>query len=167
MSVLNPLEPFRRPTKSGAWRHLNAGRLLGNALARFEARVLDLMVQAGHDQTRPPHIHLTRHLDIDGTRITLLAQRARMTNAAMTELIDQCEALGLVVRQPDPQDRRARVVQFTEAGRQWLSAFGRALRKAERELVQEIGEGPAATLFDALERYGGTVDSLGGQGSFR
>lgn len=142
----------------------NAGRVLGNALTRFEIRVLELMAQAGHAQTRLPHINLTRHLDLQGTRITVLAQRAHMTNAAMTELIDQCEALGLVVRLSDPADRRARIVNFTDAGRLWLTAFAKALKKAERELVDEIGADAAATLFDALARYAGVVDSIGARG---
>ena len=142
----------------------NAGRVLGNALTRFEARVLELMAQAGHAQTRLPHINLTRHLDLEGTRITVLAQRARMTNAAMTELIDQCEALGLVVRLSDPADRRARIVNFTEAGRLWLAVFAKALKKAERELFDEIGDEAAAALFDALAGYGGVVDSIGARG---
>lgn len=139
----------------------NAGRILGNALMRFEARVMALMVQAGHAQTRQPHINLTRHLDRDGTRITVLARRANMTNAAMTELIDQCEHLGLVIRVADPLDRRARIVHFTEDGEDWLAAFARALKKAERELVDEVGEAPAAVLFGALGRYAGVVESIG------
>ncbi len=140
----------------------NAGRILGNALMRFEARVMELMVQAGHAQTRQPHINLTRHLDRDGTRITVLARRANMTNAAMTELIDQCEALGLVVRVADPLDRRARIVHFTASGEAWLAAFARALKKAERELVDELGEAAASMLFGALADYAGVVASLGG-----
>ncbi|WP_236574279.1 MarR family winged helix-turn-helix transcriptional regulator [Hydrogenophaga sp. PBL-H3] len=141
----------------------NAGRVLGNALTRFEARVLALMAQSGHAQTRLPHINLTRHLDLEGTRITVLAQRANMTNAAMTELIDQCEGLGLVVRLADPSDRRVRIVSFTDAGRLWLAAFARALKKAERELFEEIGEDAAATLLNALAGYAGVVESLGAQ----
>jgi DNA-binding MarR family transcriptional regulator len=141
----------------------NAGRILGNALMRFESRVMELMVQAGHAQTRLPHINLTRHLDREGTRITVLARRANMTNAAMTELIDQCETLGLVIRVADPLDRRARIVSFTEGGEVWLAAFARALKKAERELVDELGDAPASVLFSALAGYAGVVVSLGGR----
>jgi len=143
-----------------AWRLHNAGRILSDAVTRFESRVLELMSQAGHAQTRLPHINLTRHLDLGGTRITELARRANMTNAAMTELIDQCEQLGLVIRQGDPKDRRARIVVFTDAGKVWLSAFGNALKKAEKELFDEIGEEAAALLLGRLARYAGVVDSI-------
>src|SRR5690348_14295435 len=98
------LSTSRRP--QDAWRLHNAGRILGDAVTRFESRVLELMEQAGHSGTRISHINLTRHLDLEGTRITELARRANMTNAAMTELIDYCERIGLVVRQADPTDKR-------------------------------------------------------------
>ena len=144
---------------SEAWRLSNAGRLLSNALARFEARVLDLMAEAGHDQTRASHVNLTRHLDLGGTRITELAERARMTGAAMSELIGQCEALGMVRREVDPADGRARVVMFTETGLVWLASFGQAVKRAEKELRRELGP-EAARLLEGLENYGQGVESL-------
>ena len=140
------------------WRARNPGRVLSSALRRFEERVLELMSRAGHSDTRRPHVNLTRHLDLDGTRITELARRAAMTNAAMTELIDQCEALGLVERAPDPTDKRARVVRFTPQGLTWLRAFGRAVAVAEREMVDEVGERSLAGLLTGLARYGAAVE---------
>lgn len=135
------------------WRTRNAGRVLSQALRRFEERVLALMEAAGHGQTRRTHVNLTRHLDLEGTRITELARRAAMTNAAMTELIDQCEALGLVWREQDAQDRRARIVRFTADGLVWLEAFGQAVAQAEAEMALEMGERPMSTLFRHLARY--------------
>lgn len=115
---------------------------------------MELMAEAGHSHTRRSHVNLTRHLDLDGTRITELARRAAMTNAAMSELIDQCEGLGLVERMADPADRRARVVRFTPQGLQWLTAFGHAVNAAQREMVAEIGEQTLAVLLKDLGRYG-------------
>ena len=91
--------------------------------------------------------------------MTELAQRARMTGAAMSELIDQCEQLGIVRREADPSDGRARVVVFTDAGRVWLAAFARAVKRAERELRHELGP-EAAGLLQALAIYGAGVDSV-------
>src|SRR5690625_3694661 len=95
--------------KGYAWRVSNPGRVLINALQRFEARVLELMEQAGFADTRRSHINMTRHLELEGTRVTDLARRATMTNAAMTELINQCVALSLVERVSDPNDGRVRI----------------------------------------------------------
>lgn len=143
------------------WRTHNAGRLLSNALRRFEERVLALMKEAGHTQTRRAHVNLTRHLDLQGTRITELATRAAMTNAAMSELIDQCEALGLVERTPDPSDKRVRVVRFTADGLVWLDAFGRALVQAEMEMAREIGARGTSTLLRSLGRYASGSEASG------
>lgn len=136
------------------WRTRNPGRVLSNALQRFEDRVLALLAQAGWPDTRRTHINLTRHLDLQGTRITELARRAAMTNGAMSELIDQCHALGLVERVLDPLDRRARVVRFTDHGLRWLEAFGRALAQAEREMARAVGREPLAAAMAALALYG-------------
>lgn len=144
----------RKTTKPDfEWRSFNPGRLLSAALHRFEGRVLECIAEDGYAQTRRPHVNLTRHLDLEGTRITELARRAGMTNAAMTELIDQCEALGLVERLADTADKRARVVFFTEFGLMWLDAFGRAVRRATSEMAQDIGREELAVLLAGLMRY--------------
>src|SRR5438477_6734817 len=128
-----------RTRKSGAaWRHANIGRLLNNALRRFEARVLELMSARGHAETRIAHVGLTRNLDVEGTRLTELARRASMSKQAMGELVDQCAELGLVDRIADPTDRRARIVRFTPAGRKWLDAFRDAVDVAEQEMRAEL-----------------------------
>ena len=144
--------------KAYRWRRHNPGRVLSNALRRFEERVLDLMGETGHAQTRRSHVNLTRHLDLAGTRITELARRAAMTNAAMTELIDQCEALGLVERVIDPTDKRARIVRFTRAGLRWLDAFGRAVAQAQAEMAAEIGKNSLTAALDDLARYAAPME---------
>jgi DNA-binding MarR family transcriptional regulator len=141
-----------------AWRSRNPGRVLSNALRRFEERVLERMREAGHAGIQRSQVHLTRHLDIEGTRITELARRAAMTNAAMTELIDLCSARGLVERVADPADGRVRIVRFTPAGLAWLDAFGRAVADAEREMAAVIGPQVLAKLIPALARYGEDAD---------
>jgi DNA-binding MarR family transcriptional regulator len=141
------------PPRSHHWRRSNPGRVLDNALRRFEDRVMALMREAGHSQTRRSHVNVTRHLDLEGTRITELARRAAMTNAAMTELIDQCEALALVERVPDPADGRARIVRFTPTGLAWLDAFGRAVARAQLEMAEEVGKPAMTALLEDIARY--------------
>lgn len=140
------------------WRTYNPGRLMSNALRHFEDRVLALMAEAGYAETRRTHVNLTRHLDLEGTRITDLAKRAGMTNAAMSELIDQCAALGLVERVADPVDKRARIVRFTAKGLSWLLAFGKAVKQAEVEMAGRVGRKVLPELLHALSAYVGNAD---------
>lgn len=153
-----------RSINSGtAWRHANVGRLLNNAVRRFEARVLDLMGDSGHTETRIAHINLTRNLDVEGTRLTELARRASMSKQAMAELVDQCEAMGLVSRTVDTSDRRARIVAFTAAGLAWLDAFRSAVDIAEHEMRRELGEKTMDAILKGLLSYGGHFDTLDSQ----
>jgi DNA-binding MarR family transcriptional regulator len=143
-----------------AWRHANVGRLLNNAIRRFEGRVLDLMADAGYSQTRIAHVNLTRNLDVDGTRLTELAKRASMSKQAMGELVEQCEVLGLVARAPDPSDGRARIITFTPNGIEWLEAFRAAVDIAEKEMRRELGVSAMDALISALTAYGASYGTL-------
>lgn len=152
-------------TEAG-WRQTHLGRLMGHALRRFDERVLSLMAGsvevplalsnlAARDQVGAAHIHITRHLAVTGSRLTDLAQSAGMSKQAMGDLVDQCEAWGLVTRQPDPHDKRARRVVFTESGLLWLEAFHQAVRQAEDEFRQAVGHDVATVVALGLEAYAG------------
>jgi DNA-binding MarR family transcriptional regulator len=143
-----------------AWRHANIGRLLNNAVRRFEARVLELMSARGHDETRIAHVSLTRNLDVEGTRLTELARRASMSKQAMGELVDQCVELGLVDRAADPSDGRARIIKFTPAGLVWLDAFRDAVDVAEQEMRSELGKATMDAILKGLAGYGARFDTL-------
>ncbi|MGJ4944015.1 MarR family winged helix-turn-helix transcriptional regulator [Bradyrhizobium sp. HKCCYLS1011] len=151
---------MRAKKPGAAWRHANIGRLLNNAVRRFEARVLELMSASGHAQTRIAHVNLTRNLDVEGTRLTELARRASMSKQAMGELVDQCAEFGLVDRVPDPSDGRARIVKFTPAGLAWLDAFRDAVDVAEREMRAELGKATMGAILRGLAAYGSTFDTL-------
>jgi DNA-binding MarR family transcriptional regulator len=145
---------------SVAWRHENMGRHLNHALSRFEARVLELIEAAGFETPRKSYIHLTRNLDLAGTGIGDLAERAGMTKQSMSELVEQSVAAGLVRRVTGTTDRRSRIVKFTPRGLALLEAFRGALARAEAEMRAEVG----AELYDAarqaLAAYGQAVTTL-------
>ena len=157
-----PSDPFH----DDRWRQAHLGRLLGHALRRFDARVLQLMARnvevplalsnlAARDQISAAHIHITRHLALAGDRLTDLAERAGMSKQAMASLVDQCEAWGLVTRESDPRDARARIVRFTDTGLLWLQAFERAVTQAEAEFREEVGDEVATVVKLGLEAYAG------------
>ncbi len=148
------------------WRQSHLGRLLGHASRRFDERVLALMAHdidvplalsnlAARAQVGAAHIHITRHLALEGSRLTDLAQQAGMTKQAMGDLVTQCEAWGLVVREPDPHDARARRVRFTPTGLAWRQAFRDAVAQAEAEFRAEVGKEIATVVAIGLEAYAG------------
>ena len=154
-----------------AWRQTHLGRLLGHAMRKFDARVRTLMAHddetplalsnlAARDKVGAAHVHITRHLSLQGDRVTDLAERAGMSKQAMLELVDQCEAWGLVVRLADPHDRRAKRVHYTDAGREWHAAFQRAVQQAEAEFVDAVGSDVAMVVRLGLDAYGSEVGDV-------
>jgi DNA-binding MarR family transcriptional regulator len=146
------------------WRQSHLGHWLRLAQQRFDARVMALM--AGHPgvalglanlaqrgQVGAALLHITRHLDEDGMRLTTLAQRAGMSKQAMGTLVNECEAWDLVRREPDPADARARRVVFTATGRAWLGAYRDAVTRTEAELRAAIGDEVATVVSLGLEAY--------------
>lgn len=152
--------------RNDTWRQNHLGHWLRLALERFDARVLELMAHhpavplglsnlAQRGQVGAAHIHITRHLAVEGSRLTDLAQRAGMTKQAMGTLVNQCEAWGMVHRDDDPADARARRVQFTSTGLAWLAAYQDAVAQAEDELREAVSPEVATVIALGLEAYGG------------
>lgn len=146
------------------WRQTHLGRLMGEATRRFDARVLALMAAsdeaplalsnlAMRDKIGAAQVHITRHLPLEGARVTELAQRAGLTKQSMSDLVRQCEAWGLVARAPDPRDKRARRIVFTPLGLDWLAAFKAAVRQAEQEFRTAVGAEVATVVALGLEAY--------------
>jgi len=151
-------------TPDAGWRQTHLGRLLGHAMRRFDERVLHLMAHdpevplalsnlADRGQVSAAHIHITRHLALEGARLQELAELAGMSKQAMGKLVDQCEAWGLVTREADTRDGRAKRVRFTPVGLAWLHGFQRAVTQAEAELKQAVGAEVAAVIALGLEAY--------------
>jgi DNA-binding MarR family transcriptional regulator len=151
------------------WRQAHLGHWLYLAGRRFEERVLTLVGRspraplalanlAARGQVTAAHLHVTRHLRQGGDRLTDLALRAGMSKQAMADLVDQCLAWGLVLREPDPQDRRARRIRFTPTGLDWLAAFQDAIERAEAEARTELGEDVLTVVRLGLEAYATSPD---------
>lgn len=152
------------PRSDERWRQTHLGRLLGHAMRRFDERVLTLMASnegvplalanlAARDQISAAHVHITRHLGLGGARMTELAQAAGMTKQAMGTLVTQCESWGLVVKEDDPSDARAKQVRFTASGLAWLQAFKDAVAQAELEFREAVGAEVATVVALGLEAY--------------
>ena len=152
------------PPAEDGWRETHLGRLLGHAMRRFDERVLALMAHnidvplalsnlAARAQVTAAHIHITRHVALEGSRLTDLATSAGMSKQAMGDLVTQCEAWGLVTREADGSDARARLVKFTPAGLAWLQAFKDAVTQAEAEFRAAVGPEVATVAMIGLEAY--------------
>ena len=125
--------------------------MLGRAWARLGHQIVAGVVSAGYP-LRPAHSGVFAHIDLDGTRLTELANRANMTPQAMGELVDELERLGYVRRVPDPDDRRAKLIVPTEVGYGCLQAAFDTIGGIEDSLEELIGPRRLADLRRTLDR---------------
>lgn len=133
-------------------RREHIGRLLQRANRMFSERATELLRARGHRALSLAHTTLLSYLDLEGTRITVLAERAGMTKQAMGQLVAELEDQGYLVRAPDPTDRRASLVRFTDAGWRFLRDAAEIKREIQAEYAAILGEERLAELRDSLER---------------
>jgi DNA-binding MarR family transcriptional regulator len=144
-------------------RHL--GVLLRTAFHGFLDELFARLAAEGFDDLRPAYSPVFQHLELDGTRIGVLAERAQMTNQSMGYLVDALEKRGYVERRPDPADRRAALVVITDRGREEITAARRSIAQIEREWEQQIGSERMAALREALEVLPPSLDGDPGRRS--
>ena len=109
------------------------------------------LAEEGYDDVRPSHGCVFRFIDEEGSRLTDLADRARLTKQAVGEFVSDLEELGYVERVPDPRDGRAKTVRLTRKGVE-AQAFARSVfDRIERRWAAEVGEAEMATVREALE----------------
>jgi DNA-binding MarR family transcriptional regulator len=124
-------------------------RLLWYAFVRVNERVLE---ELGEVSLSAPLATAMRNMDLDGTRISVMAERAGITKQAMGVFVRELEGLGLVTVSVDGSDRRARVVCYTEAGLAMVARFVRADEVVERELIFVLGADMVERLKGDLRR---------------
>ncbi len=115
-------------------RLFRCARLLNDEGTRRVAEQTDAPV------LRAAHMNLMPHIDLEGTRLTVLAQRLGVTKQAASQLVVDLEKIGVLQREPDPDDGRAKRVVFTDQGRNGLLEGLAILRGLEAELRAEIGD---------------------------
>lgn len=92
-----------------------------------------------------------------------IAEETGVDRTVLTYLIDDLERLGLVVRRPDPADRRSRLVIATDAGREVWQQRREALEHVEAHLLSPLplGDGPAfRAMLQQLACGAQTLDPL-------
>jgi DNA-binding MarR family transcriptional regulator len=90
-----------------------------------------------------------------------LADKAGVTRATMTGLLDGLERDGLVERETVAADRRMLEVQLTEKGRTYLEAVMPGYFLLIRKIMSGLGEGEKEQLIGLLTKLGATAGICG------
>lgn len=135
----------------------NLGQLLLRAARLYNERSVEMLQQIVPELT-VAHTSLFPHLDLDGTRSSVLAKRLGISKQAVGQLVNDLEKMGMLARTQDPADGRARLVVFTEKGRASIVEGLAVLKKVEREAAESVGEESIECLKSELERLLGFLE---------
>jgi len=91
---------------------------------------------AGFSDVPPAYHPIFENIDPEGTRLTVLAARTRLTHQSMGELVAELQRRGYVERVADPADGRARLVRLTDKGRDLVRSAIREIAAIEQKWVR-------------------------------
>ncbi|GGT22256.1 MarR family winged helix-turn-helix transcriptional regulator [Nonomuraea spiralis] len=84
-----------------------------------------------------------------------LAQAVSVDKSKLVLILDELEDAGLVLRRPDPADRRARIIEVTPEGSRVLTAARTDVETIEDRLLDDLEPSAQATLRSALRHLVG------------
>jgi DNA-binding MarR family transcriptional regulator len=130
----------------------NLGLLCFIAARAMEVRVSDAVAAAGFDDITLAQARVAARIGPAGTRVTDLAEQARVTKQTAGFLVNQLERAGYVRRVPDPTDARARLVQIAPRGEAVIAVARIVEAEVEAEWTRHLGRTAVSQLRRALTR---------------
>jgi DNA-binding MarR family transcriptional regulator len=124
--------------------------LLRFAWQELQVEMFNGMRAAGFDDLRPVHQPVFRYPGMDGRRPTELAASLGRSKQHVNDIVRDLERLGYLYLEPDPDDKRARVIRLTERGWAMYNTGSALSRAVGRRWAQQIGEEKYAAFEDAL-----------------
>lgn len=114
--------------------------------------------QRGHAGLRRVHELVIAPMKIEGARLTDIAQASHVTKNAIGQLANELEELGYVRRVEHPDDRRAKLLKFTQTGIGLLTDAMAAGHELESEIAQKIGPERSRLLMELLRELSQKID---------
>jgi DNA-binding MarR family transcriptional regulator len=111
----------------------------------------------GHPDVRFAHGSVFQFLDDEGTRVSVLAERAQVSKQAMAQLVAHLEEHGYVERIPDPGDRRAKLVRATARGREVFAIARALMADVDARLRTRLGDAKLEQLRALLHELGAAL----------
>ncbi|KOV92678.1 MarR family transcriptional regulator [Streptomyces sp. NRRL B-1140] len=130
--------------------------LLGRAAAR--GRTLVAQALAEEDMRMWHHVVLSAVRDLGPVAQADLGRGVRLDPKDLVGVLNDLQAAGLVVREPDPKDRRKNAVSLTERGERLLKRCEKAARAANDELLAPLSAAEREQFTAMLLRISGTAD---------
>lgn len=137
---------------------------LGHALRDFYAKSqleMDRMLKAQGHGLSLPRLRLLGFIAEKGqTRSVDVAEAFGFAPRTVTEALDGLEKVGLIERKASATDRRAKLIELTDAGRAALDASEPAVQRFVDEVFSALDAGEKAALAGLLTKLTDRLDLM-------
>lgn len=96
------------------------------------------------------YLSLLPYIEVQGTAISEIARQAKISKQAVSKAVNALIGAGLVSSRFDPDDRRVRMVVFTELGLECLTTIHEIVCGIELEVEAALGEARLVELKESL-----------------
>ena len=114
------------------------------------ASFITAMNAAGHLWFTPARANLLAQIPRKGIKQGDLMRRMGLSKQAVQQLIDGLEGEGILMRQPDPNDKRGNFIIHSAKGQAALADADQIKIEIEANLKARLGNGKFEALFEAL-----------------
>ncbi|CAM5426691.1 MULTISPECIES: MarR family winged helix-turn-helix transcriptional regulator [Streptomyces] len=128
--------------------------LLGRAAARGRALVAEALAAEGMKMWH--HVVLSAVHDLAPVAQADLGRSVRLDPKDLVGILNDLQSEGLVVREPDPKDRRKNAVSLTDEGARLLKRCEKAAREANDTLLAPLSSAERDRFTALLIRISGT-----------
>ncbi|WP_329049054.1 MarR family transcriptional regulator [Streptomyces violaceus] len=129
--------------------------LLGRAAARGRTLVAEALAE--EDMRMWHHVVLSAVRDLGPVAQADLGRGIGLDPKDLVGILDDLQSADLVVREPDPKDRRKNAVSLTARGARLLKRCERAARAANDELLAPLSAAEREQFTDMLRRISRTA----------
>lgn len=123
---------------------------LWTAAEAWKALYTNAMVQGGDDVFGGAGYAVLQFIGPHGARPIEIARKLGVSRQAVQQLIDMLIEDGIVTRDPDPRDRRAKIVRLTDIGAEAHWRGNRIKAQIEHTLIQALGTERVARMKEDL-----------------
>jgi len=125
---------------------------LGAMVARLARALIEAErpILATHELPMWGYIVLTALRDEPMRTQAALARSIGADKTRIIGVLDDLQERGLIEREPDPADRRVRLLRLTAAGRRLQGKVRSAIRKQEESLLGELSAADRSTFLRVL-----------------
>lgn len=158
-----PPHPTGSPQEASAEQ-----RPLANQIVSASSRFARVVTQVSNIGVSAVSMRALGYIERHGPqRISQMAGYESISQPAMTSAVNRLADDGLVVRQPDPADARAQLVELTDQGQHMLDEYRSQVAEVLQPMLENFSAADYAVIEHAVELLETLTNDLTGNAEFR